>query len=138
PVLFWFFAQYIPMDRYGAAARARLAEIEEEFNAYFAKHSGENKIKVRFRHYTEFAKNFQGTNREKGVFGSGWRVRGAVKFFAIMMFILWPVLVVGAFACPNYFAGKKKSPASELAGIRQELQSLKECISSFPCSRANP
>src|SRR5262245_36523223 len=57
PVLFWFVAQYIPMDRYGVAARERLADIEKEFNDYFEKHSGEGNIKVRFRHYTEFATN---------------------------------------------------------------------------------
>jgi hypothetical protein len=130
PVLFWFFAQYIPMDRYGAAARERLAEIEEEFNEYFAKYSGKSKIIPEFRHYTEFAKNFQGTNREKGLFGSEWRVRKAVGVFAVIMFILWPVLVAWAFACPKFFAGEKKSTASEFAEIRQDLKTLKRTLLS--------
>jgi len=129
PVLFWFVAQYIPMDRYGVAARDRLAEIEHEFNDYFAKNSANSKIIPEFRHYTEFSKNFKGTHRKKGLFWSTWRVRTAVKYSALVMFVVWVILVVCAFRHPTYFAGEKKSAASELAEIRQDLKTLKRTLS---------
>ncbi|PWT79777.1 MAG: hypothetical protein C5B58_12895 [Acidobacteria bacterium] len=130
PVLFWFVAQYIPMDRYGVAARDRLAEIESEFNDYFANNPGKSKITPNFRHYTEFSKNFEGVNRKKGLFRSTWRVRTAVQVFAVLMFIGWVIFVVCAFRHPTYFAVEKKSTARELAEIRQDLKTLKRILSS--------
>jgi hypothetical protein len=115
PVLFWFVAQYIPMDRYGVAARERLAELEKAFNEYFEEHSGNSRFKPDFRHYTEFSKNFEGNKREKGLFESTYRVRTAIKISAVVMFVIWFGLIVLAFDCPTYFAVEKKSAGSELS-----------------------
>jgi hypothetical protein len=120
PVLFWFVAQYVPMDRYGVAARDRLAEIENAFNDYFAKNSANSKIIPEFRHYTEFSENFKGTKRKKGLLWSTWRVRTAVMYSALVMLVVWVILVVCAFRHPTYFAVERKSVASKPAETRQD------------------
>ena len=138
PILFWFVAQFIPLDRYGNATRQRLAKIEEAFNEYFQKNSVNNKVIPVFQHYTEFSKNFQGNKGEKGLFGSSFRVRTAVGVSAVVTFIVWLALIVLAFRHPTDFAVEKKSAANKAAEMRQDHETLKENLSSPRVPAAKP
>jgi hypothetical protein len=138
PVLFWFVAQFIPLDRYGDATRHRLAKIEKAFNEYFRENSANNKVIPVFQHYTEFSKNFRGNKGEKGLFGTGFRVRTAVGVSAVVMFIVWLALIVLAFRYPTYFAVEKKSAANKAAEMREDHETAKGNLSSPRVPAAKP
>lgn len=152
PLLFWFGAQFIPMNRYGVAARDRLAKLEKDFSEYFKENSdNNNKIIPVFRHYTDFSDNYcvdgkedllpRGGSRRAGLLRSikanldaylsklRYRVTDAIWVSACVTFVIWLGLVVIAFTCPRCFASEKKSTASELAHIRQDLKTLKRMLS---------
>lgn len=126
PLLFWFFAQFMPMDRYGVAARNRLKELEKEFNKYFKENSANNKIIPEFRHYTDFSDNYP-ADKKKGL--RKLRVRHAIWLSASVMFVVWLSLIFWAIKHPADFANEKKSVATELAEIRQDLKTLQRTLS---------
>jgi hypothetical protein len=138
PVLFWFVAQFIPLDRYGNATRLRLAKIEKAFTKYFKENSTNNKVIPIFEHYTEFSKNFRGNNEEKGLFRSTFRVRTAVGVSAVVVFVVWLALIVLAFKHPKYFAVEKKTAASKPAEMRDDREKLKGTLSSPPAPASKP
>lgn len=75
PLVFWYLAIFIPMDRYGQLVKDRLKEIESSINNDFLASS-----QYKFNHYIEFTKSSS---------GSGARVSCRVKKFAIIFIFLW-------------------------------------------------
>ena len=106
PLLFWFLAQFLSMDRYGVAARKRLKELEKQFTKYFKENSANNKIIPEFRHYTDFSDNYP-EDEKRGL--RKLRVRHAIWLFASVMFVVWFGVVFWAFKYPADLPAKRKA-----------------------------
>ena len=82
PLVFWFYATFVPMDRYGQLTRARLGFIEAIINDEFLQNAGEvvytdEKIgEIRAPKQMGHYQRFYGGRR-------GYRVRTAVVIFGI-------------------------------------------------------
>jgi len=78
PLVFWFVATFIPMNHYGERTRARLREIERDFNVIFFNGNEARKNNLGFRHFTDFARA-----------RSFWRVGDVVHFTGALVGLYW-------------------------------------------------
>ena len=78
PVVFWFVATFIPMNRYGELTRARLRQIEREINLVFFNAEDARRHGLGFRHFTSFASA-----------RSLWRVGDVVHFTGALVGLYW-------------------------------------------------
>ena len=79
PLVFWFFATYIPMDEYGKNALEHLKKIETKFNEKF------QELDVwEISHY----KNFRRYSKPP------WRVRNIIIVFGVTISVSWIVSMI--------------------------------------------
>ncbi len=114
PLVFWFWATFLPLDHYGRQTRLRLGIIEEILNRWFVKegsidandglnesHSVENEEQAP-RKALEHYKNFANTQERQGAdeeppdmtFPPGYRVRSAVCSLGFAVTTLCATLLI--------------------------------------------
>lgn len=84
PVVFWFVATFIPMNRYGELTRARLRSIERDLNLIFFSSKEAQANHLGFSHFTKFASA-----------RSLWRVGDVVHFTGALVGLFWIWLLAG-------------------------------------------
>ncbi len=142
PLLFWFLAIYIPMDRYGQQTRKRLQEMEEEIN--------KKTVSWKMNHYTEFGSNVEGYTissllkiffeslwsfiKNPCNFRFAWRVKHAVWFLVIIAFLSYIYIwVVFSETTPKTNAEKldiKLQPV-EVTLPKTQLEELKNTLDTL-------
>jgi hypothetical protein len=85
PLVFWFLAQFLPMDQYGESTRERLSVIEDQINHQFFPNGGDPE----FSHFTYF-KN-QRTGLQLKAF---WSVKHII--YIAGFFVIWGLYTFGA------------------------------------------
>lgn len=135
PLIFWLFAIFFPMDKYGQLVRKRLKEIEQCINETFLTSSS-----YKFSHYIEFAEPLAASaakNTKNTI-----RVSFVVKFFALICLIGWIAAIVTTFnnlpeVKSDQAALQLVSPAQvqmqdpQIRELREELKILSEKLDSI-------
>ncbi len=79
PLVFWFFATYIPMDEYGKNALEHLKKIETDFNKEY-----ETFNFWKISHYNKFSSYSK----------PPWRVRNVIIVFGITISVAWVFSII--------------------------------------------
>jgi hypothetical protein len=115
PLVFWYWATYEPLNRYGDEAEERLKALEDEFNKL-----GD----VRMRHFKEFE------SRKVAEGLSGWlRVRYIVRIFFIpltLLFLSQANSVAKAWCNGEALVRESRSQISVVTIPLEELQKLRD------------
>lgn len=140
PLVFWWIANFLPMDHYGDATRTRLKAIEEDINTVYLSKSGTPKL----GHFLLFR-----DTKYK------WRARNIVSAVGILITAIW--LFSGVVAADHGMRYLRRPPhdtvlervtaaRDSLLGVAQRLDSVNrmlqitvQCLSApRPPNRARP
>lgn len=132
PVVFWFVATFIPMNYYGELTRARLRNIERDFNELFffdarsGKPNAGKPYDLGFHHFAKFADA-----------RSFWRVGDVVQLTGglVGLYWLWELASVLTLRQPNQPLVLPQTTSAATAGLvspslKEERDSLLKAIDS--------
>jgi hypothetical protein len=144
PLVFWFFAIFLPMDKYGQLTKKRLKDIENSINEdFFSSTSGSSNSNYKFNHYTEFSNSSESESSVDKLFARlTWRVNSTVKSFALIVVLLWVVAFIITLNNSSRINSKAMTirlepPLSsstqdpEIQEVKQELENISQKLTSI-------
>ena len=149
PLLFWFLAIYLPMDRYGQQARKRLHKIEKEINKK-TKKIKKNAVYWQIKHYQMFSRQADNDTISKLFkssylkniksliktlkFDFSWRVKHAlwISFLIIIVFLVCILFLdFGMLIKPNAEKLELELQPVEITLPKTQIEELKNTLDTL-------